>query len=140
MDLSRTQALGTLLVGVSALTTSAIWLISIRKFKKSAARAKGRVTEKVYSLGNGDMGATYAPRFEFKTPEGESRSVLSATGSMPAGFRVGDEVRVLYDPSNPNDAKIDSVMQLWFMPMLLGIVGIVALGVWLIWLVGTMLA
>ena len=86
------------------------------------------------------MPGTYAPRFEFKTPDGESWSVLSSTSSMPAGFRVGDEVRVVYDPSDPNDAKIDAVMQLWFMPILVGIVGIVALGVWLIWLVGTMLA
>jgi hypothetical protein len=138
MELSRTQALWTGLVGVGTLTASAIWLISIRKFKKSAARATGRVTERVYSSGDGDMPGTYAPRFEFKTPDGESWSVLSSTSSIPAGFRVGEEITVLYDPANPHTAKIDSAMQLWFMPLLLGIVGVAALCVWVTWLIGTM--
>ena len=38
-------------------------------------------------------------------------------------FDIGEAVAVLYDPSHPRDARIDSFFQLWFAPLILGFLG-----------------
>ncbi len=37
-------------------------------------------------------------------------------------FDIGEAVAVLYDPSHPRDARIDSFFQLWFAPLIPGLV------------------
>jgi hypothetical protein len=70
---------------------------------------------------------TYAPVFTFKAADGVTYTVSSDTGSSPAGFAVGETVRVLYQSSDPDEAKIDSFAQLWFMPMVFGFLGLVTI-------------
>ena len=66
---------------------------------------------------------TYAPVFSFKTADGQAWSVRSHTSSNPPDFAVNDSVTVLYDPSDPQHAQIDTFGQLWFVPILLGSMG-----------------
>jgi len=66
---------------------------------------------------------TYAPVFTFKTVEGRTVSVTSHSSSNPPGFDPGDSVTVLYDPADPAQAQIDTVWQLWGVPLLLGGMG-----------------
>ena len=47
--------------------------------------------------------------------------ITSSVASSPPALRMGEEVTVLYDPANPADGTMESFLELWFVPMLLGI-------------------
>ena len=66
---------------------------------------------------------SYAPVFSFVARDGQSYAVDSGSSSNPPGFAVGETVRVLYDPANPTDAKIDTFFQIWVLPIVFGILG-----------------
>ena len=133
MDLAENGVLLIGLCGVLAIASSVFGFVMTERFRETATRARGRVTEMVYSPGVGTTGRTYAPRFEYKTSDGKLWSILSTNGSTPAAFKVGDEITVLYNPQHPADAEIDSVTQLWALPTILGIIGLIASGLWLRW-------
>ena len=110
-------------------------------FIHSSAVAEGKILslrEVVSHSDDADQheSITYAPVFTFKAADGASYTVSSDTGSSPAGFTAGDTVRVLYSPSNPAGARIDSFAQLWFTPMVLGCLGVgaIAAGLLLLYL------
>ncbi len=68
---------------------------------------------------------TYAPTFTFKTPAGETITKRSGTGSKPPTFTTGQQVPVLFDPNYPQDARIDTRVQLWTLPIAFGILSMV---------------
>lgn len=63
-------------------------------------------------------GTVYSPVVEF-TANGQTHSFESGNASDPPDYEVGDEVKVLYDPAAPNEARIESFAELWLMPILL---------------------
>ncbi len=63
-------------------------------------------------------GTTYSPEVEFETPEGERIRFVAPSGSGRKPT-VGRRVRVLYYPSDPEDAAIVSFADIWAVPMLL---------------------
>jgi len=69
-------------------------------------------------------GYTYAPVFSFTAEEGRAYTVISETYSSSPGFRVGESVRVRYDPSNPQNARIHSFFQTWGGAIIFGVVGV----------------
>jgi Protein of unknown function (DUF3592) len=112
---------GFVLLGLAAFFT---WRTS--NFIQRSQAAAGIVTAlkpvtRTDSDSNSDI--TYAPVFSFKAADGKAYSVTSHASSDPPGFDVGDEVTVLYDPSNPQQARIDTFWQLWAVPVVLGSIG-----------------
>ena len=62
------------------------------------------------------------PQIEFTTPSGET--VSYSQGGFIFSYRVGDRVRVRYDPANPRaTASLDTIGALWFPPLLLAALG-----------------
>lgn len=55
----------------------------------------------------------YIPIVEFKTAEGETRQFKSITEYSPQKYFNGDQVEVIYDPSNPAKADINSSFEIW---------------------------
>ena len=49
--------------------------------------------------------------------------------SNPPRFKVGQDINVLYEPGNPNKAYINNWMSLYFLPALLGGLGVLFGGV-----------
>jgi len=70
---------------------------------------------------------TYAPRTKFKTMEGETVEFNSRNSSSPPAYSVGQKVKVLYVPTNPQSASIDSFWSLWGLASILGGIGLVFL-------------
>jgi hypothetical protein len=58
----------------------------------------------------------YYPLVQFEIPSGETIGFKSSVGSSRAGYSVGQQVKVLYDAHNPQQAEIDSVAALWLVP------------------------
>jgi hypothetical protein len=71
----------------------------------------------------------YAPVFSFVAADGETYTVTSVLSTSLPKFSVGDKVRVLYDPTNPNTAKIRSFFQLWGGAVIAGIIALIFFGV-----------
>lgn len=92
--------------------------------------AEGRIVDVVSRTrtSGGERKTLFYPVVEFRTVDGESIRFEGSTGSNPAAYRVGDTVKVLYDPQTPQSALIDSWEEVW-MPsgFLIGIGGIFAL-------------
>jgi hypothetical protein len=69
----------------------------------------------------------YYPVVEFSLPNGRLRTVQLSEGSWPAAYAKGDAVTVLYDPQQPNSARIQSAsstLLAWIGPGITGVVGL----------------
>jgi len=99
-------------VAAILLTVAAFRARSTRRFLRSAVSAKGTILENSLST-DSDGDPIYKPRFTFALRDGQEVSVQSNFGTNPPSFRKGQSVTVLYDPSIPEHAKINTFMQLW---------------------------
>jgi hypothetical protein len=55
----------------------------------------------------------------YVTRSGQEVTFESIYTSGGAGYHVGTEVPVIYDPDNPTDARINELYNLWFLPCFL---------------------
>jgi hypothetical protein len=105
-------------------------------FVRGAARAQGTVTALVPQQST-DYGSitktpytryTYQPvvRFIYK---GQLIQFNDSVASSPPAYHVGETVSVLYRESNPYDARIDSFLSLWLIPLIFGGIGAIFLAI-----------
>lgn len=113
-----------LIVGLAALGLAVRFGMETRAFITGAARADGTVVDLVAG-GSGDSSPTYRPTVRFTAADGREITFTSSTGSSPPSHREGDAVRVLYEPGNPEHAAIDEFFELWLLPFIAGIFGVV---------------
>jgi hypothetical protein len=66
-----------------------------------------------------------APLVQFTTSDGRTLHITGSVSSSPPAYETGEHVRVLYEATNPNAARIDSKIEMWFLPMLFGGLGAV---------------
>jgi hypothetical protein len=118
-----------LIVGAGMSIVALALAIHTSLFLRNGARTQATVIALVPKTDPDEGNVDYYPQFSFQTPDGRSFSVASQTGSNPPGFREGQQVSVIYSPANPVDAKIDSFVQLWFLPLVFFFVGAMCLGV-----------
>ena len=115
--------LGLLMIALGLLPASLGGLIFLRRFRflRTTYTTSGMV-EKVTLMHLFD-GHAYQPKITFTTQTGEKVVLTSVGMSNPPRFRVGQEVPVVYDPSNPHKARIRSFASLWFASLLFGGLG-----------------
>jgi hypothetical protein len=102
----------------------AVWsYVSQKRKTESRTATTGTVVELVTQMGH--EGHIYCPVVEFSGPTGKIR-FTSDFGSRPAGHRVGQVVRVRYDPIDPEQAEIESGLGKWLVPGILIFMGVVA--------------
>ena len=111
-------ALGGVLVSVGA-----IWSVKTTLFLMRAAEATGVVTK----LKPSEQSSTWYATFTFTDAAGAPHTkdtwFLLSTESCPT-FAEGDRVKVLYDPSSPDVAEIDSFPTLWVSPLFFSGLGV----------------
>jgi len=98
-----------------------------RRFVAASTTATGTVTDSVgrwYSDPGDDPGVSKLshPVVKFVTGDGRTVEFESEVGSNLAP-KVGQDVTVLYDPLNPEEARISSFMMLWGIPSVFAILG-----------------
>jgi hypothetical protein len=101
-------------------------------FVNTAARATGIVIEMREQTDKEDGATTYSPTFRFRDASGAEHTVASTASSSPPRHRIGDAVRVLYRPSDPESARIDGYWYLWGFPTITGFVGTFSLAIGLV--------
>jgi len=112
-----------LVAGVGLITLSKHMVIKRQQFLASAQPTSGAVVSLHSSHSDGST--VYYPEVEFKPPSVEAKvRFRHPAGSSHPSWRIGQEVNVLYNPTNPNDAIIDQGT-IWnmFFPFLPGIIG-----------------
>src|SRR5436190_12450367 len=115
--------LGLLMTAIGLVPASLGSLIFLRRlrFLRTACMTFG-VVEKVTLVHLVD-GHAYQPKITFIALAGGKVQLPSVGMSNPPRFRVGQEVPVVYDPSNPYRARIRSFASLWFASLLFGGLG-----------------
>jgi len=98
------------LVGVAMLIGALFWWMNIHTFLADASRTQGTVIALRARHSNNDT--TYSPVVAFQL-QTQRIEFDSASGSNPPHYQVGETVPVVYPPSNPYQAKIDSFFSLW---------------------------
>ncbi len=102
-------AIGCLWAGIGALITQ-------RRKRAASVPASGVVVDlqkRVFSPGSAGV---YCPTVEFRTTSGEVVRFESSFGTMPASHRVGQAVKVFYDPQEPHMAEVESGLSQWLAP------------------------
>jgi hypothetical protein len=131
-----------LVVGVKAL-------VDAQRFVAKAAAADGVVVDVAQAVqqvqkrsANGDWYdedvTVFYPVVRFVTVRQQAVQVRASEGSSDSfAYGVGDSVRVLYDPANPQHARLDTWTSRWGDSITLVIIGLVlvvlgAVGSWLL--------
>lgn len=72
-----------------------------------------------------DAGETWTPTIKFKDRSGKERTFESNVSSDPPAYEIGEKVELLYPEGRPEDVFINSFLEKWFTPIMLGIGGLV---------------
>ncbi len=59
----------------------------------------------------------YSPIIEFEA-NGQTYTFESDNASYPPAYEVGEEVKILYNTENPNNAQINKPFERWLMPVI----------------------
>jgi hypothetical protein len=103
----------TVFTSVILLTASIFVYHHTQNFVHSASRAQGTVSKLV-----GRDGEEFLyPVFTFEDSQGTAHNIESLSGSYPAAYKVGDSVAVIYQPDKPENAEIDSFLNIWIWPI-----------------------
>ena len=119
------------LVGGLLALIGVFLFIRTRIFIGKAQEVKGTVIQMVYSRTSSSSGSGggYAPVYQFKTLDGQNIVIQDSVSTNPPRFQVGQEIDVLYESGNPQKARINKWMNLYFAPVLLGCMGLIFGGV-----------
>jgi len=109
-----------------SLGLTAFFYQRTKTFLDHAGRADGKVVRLVERPGS-DSGTLFYPVFAFRDAGSREHEIYFGTGSFPPSYSVGDTVKLLYRPEQPNDAKIDDFFSLWGLPAILGGFGVLEL-------------
>ncbi len=126
------------IVGILFMSIGLIMLVVViylynshQQFEERAKAVKGTVTAyQDYQSKNDDGSFTtmYTPTFEYEF-NGQSYKHVSSTSTSNKEFEIGQTVNILVDPEDPKEILVNSFMEKWFVPLLLGIMGIVFSGI-----------
>jgi hypothetical protein len=116
-------------IGIGMLVVSFFIFSNTTSFIRRAVEAEGKVIDlersRSSSSSSSSSSSTYRPVVEFTTATGKRIEFTSSVGSSPPSHRVGEPVRVLYNPADPQSARIKSFFQLWFGFLIVFFMGLV---------------
>jgi hypothetical protein len=122
------------LIGGLLFAIGLFLFIRTRIFLGKAQEVQGKVIEMVYSHSS-EGGGGYSPVYQFRAISGQMITVRDSLSSSPPMFEVGQTIDVLYDPENPQNARIKRFWNLYFVSILLCGMGLIFGGVGIVLLV-----
>jgi hypothetical protein len=106
------------IIGMGLILAAIVTGLATREFLGRAARAPGVVSRL-------NAGGSH-PEIEFTLPSGET--VSYPQGGFIFGYKPGQRVQVLYAPEDPGrTAPVEAFGALWFVPVLLSVLGLALL-------------
>jgi Protein of unknown function (DUF3592) len=114
-------------IGLALIAGGAWWGQHRTIFMATAAVADGRVVGGEWSGGSGSSSPTYHAIIRFSDAGGRSITYRDDIGTNPPSFRIGETVRIYYDPERPENALIDRGLWNWLLPLLVALGGVLLL-------------
>ncbi|MDX1672512.1 MAG: DUF3592 domain-containing protein [Balneolaceae bacterium] len=105
------------LIGAGALVLGIYLGYDRAEFLETALPDTGKVValNEKSSTSDGTTSYTYYPVVEYTPGDNENKITFEHdVGSNPPSYSVGEEVEVLYDPQDPDEAIIDAGIMNWF--------------------------
>lgn len=88
------------------------------RLDKEGETTTGRVVRLEESSDSDGGCCVYSPVIEFKA-NGQTYSFESSNASYPPAYDVGEEVKVIYHPNDPNTAQINKWTERWLLPLII---------------------
>ena len=125
-----------LVVGTMFLVVGLPLLVDTLQFLRSATRTQGRVIGYLeQETGDSRMSHVWHPQVEFEDQHGQRHTVTLRIGSDRKCYKEGFSLPILFDPTCPSDAKIDSFCHVWQFPLMFTVGGVFGIGMaFVIWL------
>jgi hypothetical protein len=117
----------TLIVALPFLGVGLYEAVKIGRILQTYERIEGTVTGNSYVIDSEDNSGAYLPNVTFQPEDSRPIQFTDGIGTYPARYSAGDKVAVLYNPTNPSDARINSWVRLWVGPLIFIIVGSIPL-------------
>lgn len=109
-------------IALSLAAAGAATWVSTAVSASRSTRVEGHVARLLHQAGTKDTDpGTYSPLVSFTLPGGQIIEFTTGMRSYPPAWKEGEAVGVLYDPANPQAAKLDSLFSLWLLPMVFAI-------------------
>jgi hypothetical protein len=119
-----------ILLGAAVYVGKSSW-----ELKQQGASATGSVVSLREVPETDNSGVTYAPVINYDV-NGRTYTYESSNSSDPPAYDVGEKVQLLYRPNDPEDVRVNSWFDLWFLPAMLGGGGVVVAIVSIVMMVG----
>jgi hypothetical protein len=101
-----------ILVGLSLWYTFTSYM-----FSTNGIEVEGTVV-RLESSHSSEGGTTYSPVYRY-TVDGEQYEYESVNSSSIPSHQVGESTTLLYDPNNPEKARVNSFWEMWLLPCIM---------------------
>ena len=112
-------------IGLAMLAGAAYTRSTTAQEIRAFLTADGVVVANTETRSGRNNSVSYAAQVRFTTKDGTTVTFKEGFSSNPPAHKVGDKLKVLYDPSNYQNARVDDFMNTWFLPLLLGGMGLI---------------
>lgn len=103
-------------------------IYKIKRLHDDFVRTEGTVVGNSYSRAADDEGGAYHPVIEFEIADGGGKTRFTdGVGSFPPDYAAGERLAVLYNPANPQEARVYSWKRIWLVPGLFIFIGLLPL-------------
>jgi hypothetical protein len=121
---------GTLLcaaVGLIFIAGAAVKIAGNVFFLRLAKKTIGTVVGFQTGL-TSDRHTVYLPVVEFSPVAEHKVQITSTVGANPPDYRIGDSVEVRFMPKKPHAGRIYSFSEMWILPLIFLVIGLIVLG------------
>ena len=111
------------LVGVAMLVGGLVLGATRLAFRARSHTAEGVVSglaaeeSKSTRMGRAETSRSYHPEVRWTDAAGREHRFIGGIGDSIPQYSVGERVRIRYDPSQPQAARIDTFWELWLGPL-----------------------
>jgi hypothetical protein len=124
-------------LGAIPTASIGIWFYSSTSaLLEKAITAQGTVIELRESRRGSSNRRTYKSIFEFTDNNGKLHTIVPSVAANPPSHEIGEKVEVLYDPNEPQNARINSFLSLWFVPLCCAVLSLVPFVLGLVFWIG----
>lgn len=117
-------------IGAAAFALAAFQIIKTLIFLRASRQVVGTVVRLARAQRRSDTSVVaYLPIVWFQTPDNQTFEIAGKTAAAPPNFEVGQRVRVNYLPREPDKARIQTFLEMWYPVIISAIVGTVTIAV-----------
>lgn len=110
-------------IGIAMLVGASLLYNNTSDFLTRAVSAQGQVVDLILSRSSDTT--TYYPVVVFRDASGRQVEFKSNSGTNPPSYTRGERVEVLYEPGEPEAARINGFFSLWGAAIIVGGLGLV---------------